>query len=134
MPILPHSTSFSLSLAPLSYPFPLLAAPPPRLLLPAPRIAGLLPATIPMRAQATRVKVEVVREEIPATFEELMAQIGPIRSAEEMDAEIVDMILAHRQRAHRDGRWDGSDELSDDEQAVLFALRRDGWRGVRGVQ
>jgi hypothetical protein len=75
--------------------------------LPAPRIAGLLPATIPTRAQATRVKVEVVREEVPATFEELMAQIGPIRSIEEMDAEIVDMIVAFRQARGRDSRWGG---------------------------
>jgi hypothetical protein len=75
--------------------------------LPASRIAGLLPATIPTRAQAIRVKVEVVREEIPATFEELMAQIGPIRSIEEMDAEIVDAILAFRQARGRDRSWGG---------------------------
>jgi transcriptional regulator with XRE-family HTH domain len=27
----------------------------------------------------------------------------------------------------------GNDELTDDEQAVLLALRRDGWRGVARV-
>jgi transcriptional regulator with XRE-family HTH domain len=27
----------------------------------------------------------------------------------------------------------GRDELTEDEQAVLFALRRDGWRGVARV-
>jgi hypothetical protein len=98
MPILPYSTPYSL--ASLSFPFPLLAAPPPRLCLPAPRIAGLLPATIP-----TRVKVEIVHEDIPTTFEELMAQIGPIRTIEELDAEIVDAILACRQASYsrRDG-------------------------------
>jgi hypothetical protein len=107
MPILPHSTSFSLPLVPLSYPFPLLAAPPPRLCLPAPRIAGLLPATIPTRTQATRVQIEVVREEVPATFEELLAQIGPIRTIEELDAEIVNAVLACRQASYRDPRRDG---------------------------
>ena len=48
-----------------------------------------------------------VREDIPATFEELMAQLGPLRSAEEMDAEIVDAILAIRQASYRDSRWEG---------------------------
>jgi hypothetical protein len=105
MPILTYPASFSLTS--LSCPFPLLAALPPRLLLPAPRIAGLLPATIPTRAHATPTRIEIVREDIPATFEELMAQIGPIRSAEEMDAEIVDAILAIRQASCRDPRWEG---------------------------
>ena len=84
MRIVPQSATYSL--ASLSFPFPLLAPPPPRLLLPAPRIAGLLPATIPTRAHANRV--EIVREDIPATFEGLMAQIGPIHTIEELDAEI----------------------------------------------
>jgi hypothetical protein len=98
--------SAAYSLTSLSCPFPLLAAPTPRLLLPAPRIAGLLPATIPTRANASHTRIEIVREDIPTTFEELMAQIGPIRSAEEMDAEIVDAILAIRQASCRDPRWE----------------------------
>jgi hypothetical protein len=96
MPILPYSTPFSIPSVSLSCPFPLLTAPPPLLMLPAPRIAGLLPARVPVRN--ARPAVEIVREEIPATFDALMAQLGPIRSAEEMDEEIVDLILSNRGR------------------------------------
>jgi hypothetical protein len=65
-------------------------------MLSAPKVAGLLPARVPVRS--ARPAVEIVREEVPATLDELMAQLGPIRSAEEMDEEIVDMILTNRGR------------------------------------
>jgi len=90
--------SVSFSPASLACPFPLLAAPPPLLVLPAPKIAGLLPARVPV--QSANRPIEIVREEVPGTLDELMAQLGPIRSAEEMDAEIVDMILTNRGRIH----------------------------------
>ena len=109
MSILPQSATFSIPA--LSCPFPLLAAPPPLLLLPPPRIAGLLPARVrtfsPPSVSAVRPRIEVIRE-VPATFEELLEQIGPIRSQEEMDAEIVEMLLQAEQRiAQRFGQPSG---------------------------
>jgi hypothetical protein len=103
--------------ASLSCPFPLLAAPPPHLLLPAPRIDGLLPARV-QQPTSHRARIEIVRE-VPATFEELLAQIGPIRSQEEMDAEMVEFLLAADQRmARRFGQsssllafWNSSERL-----------------------
>jgi hypothetical protein len=86
MPILPQSVSIPF----LSCPFPLLAAP---------KIAGLLPARV-QSSPAPRVRIEIVRE-VPATFEELLDQIGPIRSQEEMDAEMVEFLLAADQRMER---------------------------------
>jgi hypothetical protein len=52
-------------------------------------------------------RIEVVRE-VPATLEELFEQLGPIRSQEEMDAEIVEMLLQSEQRiAQRFGQPSG---------------------------
>ena len=115
MSILPQSATFSIPA--LSCPFPLLAAPPPLLLLPPPRIAGLLPARV-QQPTSHRARIEIVRE-VPATFDELLAQIGPIRSQEEMDAEMVEFLLAADQRmARRFGQsssllafWNSSERL-----------------------
>jgi hypothetical protein len=96
MRIVHQSAPFSL--ASLSCPFPLLAAPSPHLLLPAPSIDGLLPARV--QESNRQKRIEIVRE-VPATFEELLAQIGPIRSQEEMDAEMVEFLLAADQRMAR---------------------------------
>jgi hypothetical protein len=77
-----------------------LAAPSQPKLLAAPKIAGLLPATIPVCEPAVRVKVEIVRE-VPATLEELFERLGPIRSQEEMDAEMVEFLLGAEERMQR---------------------------------
>jgi hypothetical protein len=61
--------------------FPLLTAPPALKLLPAPHIAGLLPATIAARA--------IPR---PITLDDLRQQLGRLRSREEMDVEIAEMM------------------------------------------
>ncbi len=61
--------------------FPLLTAPPPLKMLPAPAIAGLLPALT-----STRVTPP------PLTLDDLRQQLGRLRSREEMDAEIVEMM------------------------------------------
>jgi hypothetical protein len=47
--------------------------------------------------QVAKTHIEVVRE-VPATFEELLERLGPIRSQEEMDAEIVEFLLEAEQR------------------------------------
>ena len=73
----------------LSYsPFPpqlLLNAPPHRKALPAPHVAGLLPA-------AASPRVEIITER-PPTLQEVLQQLGPIRSREAMNVEIADMAL-----------------------------------------
>jgi hypothetical protein len=81
MQIVSQSAILSYSLFPAQ---PLLNAPPPRKALPAPRIAGLLTATSP--------QVEVIIEK-PPTLNELLRQLGPIRSREAMNAEIADMAM-----------------------------------------
>jgi hypothetical protein len=104
--ILPQSATFSIPA--VSCPFPLLAAPPPLLLLPPPRVAGLLPARVHTpTVQVAKARIEVVRE-VPATLEELLERLGPIRSQEEMDAEIVEFLLEAEQRiAQRFGQPSG---------------------------
>jgi hypothetical protein len=82
MQIVSQSATFSYSLFPAQ---PLLSAPPPRKALPAPRIAGLLPAAVSPR-------VEVITQR-PPTLQEVLQQLGPIRSREAMNTEIADMAL-----------------------------------------
>ena len=76
--------------ATLSYsPFPtrlLLPAPPPRKQLCAPHIAGLLPA------RTAAPQVEVITQK-PLSRDDLLRQLGPIRSREAMNAEIADLAL-----------------------------------------
>ncbi|MEP7284377.1 MAG: hypothetical protein ABI947_01255 [Chloroflexota bacterium] len=91
MYIVPQCPTFLYSFFP---PFPLLAAPPVLKCLPAPRIAGLLAA--PVEAKP----VEVIIEQEP-TFEEILQQLGPLRSIEEMDAEIADMVAEMRRNFNR---------------------------------
>jgi hypothetical protein len=67
----------------------LLAAPPARLMLPAPRIAGLLPATI--QGSSATPRVEVICNK-PRSLEEVLREIGPLRTLEEVDAEINGML------------------------------------------
>jgi hypothetical protein len=80
MRIVPQIASFSYSYLSFSS-IPLLPAPPERKLLPAPQLAGLLCA--PYAA-------EIIIEK-PLSFDELLSQIAPIRSLEEMNAEIASM-------------------------------------------
>jgi hypothetical protein len=72
--------------------FPLLTAPPALKLLPAPHIAGLLPATVATRVIPT-----------PRMFDDLRQQLGRLRSREEMDAEIAEMMsdVLHHLRTRR---------------------------------
>lgn len=72
--------------------FPLLTAPPALKLLPAPVIAGLLPATTSNRVITT-----------PLTLDDLRQQLGRLRSREEMDAEIAEMVgeALHHLRSRR---------------------------------
>jgi hypothetical protein len=72
--------------------FPLLTAPPALKLLPAPRIAGLLPATTANRVTSTMVTIDTLRQ-----------QLGRLRSREEMDAEIAEMMsdALHHLRTRR---------------------------------
>lgn len=83
MQIVSQSALYSYSLLP---PVPLLTAPPPPKLLCAPHIAGLLPARVPSPA-------EIVLE-LPPTREELLRQLGPVRSRAEMNAEIAALMMA----------------------------------------
>ena len=55
--------------------------PPARLLIAAPQIAGLLPAQCVRHVEITL-----------SPEEEFLNQLGPIRSREEMNAEIIDMM------------------------------------------
>lgn len=72
--------------------FPFLTAPPPLKLLPAPVIAGLLPAST-----STRVTPS------PLRLDDLRQQLGCLRSREEMDAEIAQMMsdALHHLRTRR---------------------------------
>ena len=76
--------------APLSYSvFPprlLLTAPPPPKLLCAPKIAGLLPA---------RVGIPHTDSILPRSFspEDLLRELGPIRSRDEMNTELANLVL-----------------------------------------
>lgn len=83
MQIVHQSASLSYSLFP---PWPLLTAPPPRKQLCAPRIAGLLPA----RTAVPHVEIITQR---PLSRDELLRQLGPIRSREAMNAEIATLAL-----------------------------------------
>ncbi len=76
-----HIVLQSASLAYASPPLPLLTAPLSPKLLPAPIIAGLLPA----RTASSRV------QNAPS-FSNLLDQLGRLRSREEMDAEIHDLV------------------------------------------
>jgi hypothetical protein len=75
--------------ASLSY-SPILALPAPKIagLLPPPRIAGLLPARV------ATPNVEIIPP-APRSIEELFAQLGPIRSREAMNAELVALVKPH---------------------------------------
>jgi hypothetical protein len=66
---------------------PLLMAPPPRKQLCAPIIAGLLPARV-----AHQPRIEIVFDK-PPSHEELLRQLGPIQTREEMNAEIAEIAL-----------------------------------------
>lgn len=72
--------------------FPLLTAPPPLKMLPAPAIAGLLPATTSNRVTPPSL-----------TLDDLRHQLGRLRSREEMDAEIAEMMsdALHHLRTRR---------------------------------
>jgi hypothetical protein len=83
MQIVSQSASLSYSLFP---PRPLLTAPPPRKQLCAPRIAGLLPA------RAAIPQVEIITQK-PSFRDDLLRQLGSIRSREAMNAEIADLAL-----------------------------------------
>lgn len=83
MQIVHQSAIASYSLFPS---LPLLTAPPPRKQLCAPRIAGLLPA------RTAAPQIEIITKK-PPSHEDLIRQLGPIRSREEMNAEIVDLVL-----------------------------------------
>ena len=106
MQIVHQSASLSYSLFP---PMLLLTAPTPPKLIAAPNIAGLLPAQV-----SRHVKIVL---DMPPTREELLRQLGPIRSREEMNAELVEILeqgkqnieeslkaCAARQQARRE-RW-----------------------------
>src|SRR5450631_3709488 len=88
MQIVPQSALFSPSVIPLQPPY-LLAAPPIRLALPAPHIAGLLPALTPLRFSGWQV--ERINDRAKS-IEEILREIGPIRSKAEMDAEIDEIV------------------------------------------
>ena len=81
MQIVLQSAPFLYSLSPS---VPLLPAPPPRKLLAAPPIAGLLPARVSAPAE--------IVVEFPLTREEVLRQLGPIRSRAEMNAEIAALM------------------------------------------
>ncbi|MEP7289840.1 MAG: hypothetical protein ABI947_29165 [Chloroflexota bacterium] len=77
----------------------LLPAPPPMKLLCAPRIAGLLPERVPL-------KIEVIFEEKPLTWEEKVAifrQMPRLRTREEMNAELAPLALKVVESLHRTG-------------------------------
>ena len=86
--------------APLAYASPptlLLPAPPPRKRLPAPSIAGLLPAHTASTPSVTALATH-----------DLLYQLGRLRSREEMEAEIHDLVsdaLVHL-RSRRQVRLD----------------------------
>ena len=83
MQIVTQSASLSYSVFPS---WPLLTAPPPRKQLCAPHIAGLLPARV------AAPHLEVITQK-PLSRDDLLRQLGPIRSREAMNAEIADLAL-----------------------------------------
>ena len=86
----------------LSYcPFPALPAPKIAGLLPPPRIAGLLPAQASRTRQAAPPPLRAARVEFlePASrsLDEFLATLGPIRTREEMNAELLAILHAPRE-------------------------------------
>ena len=71
---------------------PPLALPAPKIagLLPAPHIAGLLPAKV------SRPQIEITQP-VPRALDEFLATLGPIRSREEMNAELLAILHAPRE-------------------------------------
>lgn len=89
MGILHYSTSaFALFTSPPVY---LLPAPPQRLALPSPKIAGLLPARTPTRRKVTPEPAQTLENLVLncPNFDDLLAAIGPIRPAAELEAEFA---------------------------------------------
>ena len=82
MQIVSQSASLSYSPSPS---WPLLPAPPVRKQICAPHIGGLLPAR-------TAPPLEIATQE-PLSHDELLRRLGPIRSREQMNAEIADLAL-----------------------------------------
>ena len=93
MHIVTQSAFVSYSLAPSR---PLLSAPPAPQLLCAPKIAGLLPAHVGTDMRVRPVRVEIIK---PATrsLDEFLATLGPIRSREEMNAELLALLRTPRE-------------------------------------
>ena len=87
------------SIVPFFQPIPLLAAPTVRLTLSAPRIAGLLPASTHESSQQA-AKPYFVFDRRPSR-EEILRQLGPIRSFEEMMAENAAILARRRSRSER---------------------------------
>ncbi len=83
MQIVSQSASLSYSLYPS---WPLLNAPPSRKQICAPHIAGLLPAS------SATPQVEISTQK-PLSHDDLLRQLGPIRSREAMNAEIAELAL-----------------------------------------
>jgi hypothetical protein len=82
MQIVTQSASLSYSLFSSQ---PLLTAPPPPKQICAPKVAGLLTARI-------APQIEIITQK-PLSHDELLRQLGPIRSREEMNVEIADLAL-----------------------------------------
>ncbi len=83
MQIVSRSASLSYSLFPV---WPLLNAPPPRKQIAPPRIAGLLTAR-------SAVPQSEICAQSPLSRDDLLRQLGSIRSREAMNAEIADLAL-----------------------------------------
>ena len=83
MQIVTQSATLSYSLFPS---MPMLPAPPLRKQLCAPNIAGLLPA------RTAAIHVEIITQK-PLSHDDLLRQLGPIRSREAMNAEIAELAL-----------------------------------------
>ena len=84
---------------------PFLALPAPKIagFLPAPRIAGLLPANVesytaaaPLRAS----RIEILFDDFP-TYDEIVQAVGPIRTREEMNADLLAIWNAGPRRGRR---------------------------------
>src|SRR5262249_27619750 len=103
------------------------ALPAPKIagLLPAPKIAGLLPARVGAAARPAQPNIEIIIP-VPRSIEELFAQIGPIRSREAMNAELVALVQPHPQPLSKVERGEGSAELS------LAHFPSPGRRGAKG--
>src|SRR5579859_3137815 len=83
MQIVSQSASLSYSVLPSML---LLPAPAPRKQICAPHLAGLLPA------RTAKSQVEVITQK-PLSRDNLLRQLGPIRSREAMNAEIAELAL-----------------------------------------